>query len=92
MPQKRHSVDQIIAKLRKVDVLLGKGTKVPEACKQIGVTEQTYYRWRQKYGGMQPEMTKQFKALEKENARLKKMVAEQALDMEILKEAAKGNW
>jgi len=92
MPQKRHSVDQIIAKLRKADVLLGKGTKVPEACKQIGVTEQTYYRWRQKYGGMQPEMTKQFKALEKENARLKKMVAEQALDMEILKEAAKGNW
>ena len=71
---------------------MGKGTKVPEVCKQIGVTEQTYYRWRQKYGGMQPEMTKQFKALEKENARLKKMVAEQALDMEILKEAAKGNW
>ena len=92
MPQKRHSVDQIIEKLRKADVLLGKGTKVPEVCKQIGVTEQTYYRWRQKYGGMQPEMTKQFKALEKENARLKKMVAEQALDMEILKEAAKGNW
>ena len=92
MPQKRHSVDQIIAKLRKADVLLGKDTKVPEVCKQIGVTEQTYYRWRQKYGGMQPEMTKQFKALEKENARLKKMIAEQALDMEILKEAAKGNW
>ncbi len=92
MPQKRHSVDQIIAKLRKADVQLGKGTKVPEVCKQIGITEQTYYRWRQKYGGMQPGMTKQFKALEKENARLKKMVAEQALDMEILKEAAKGNW
>ena len=56
------------------------------------ITEQTYYRWRQKYGDMQPEMAKQFKALEKENARLKKMVAEQALDMDILKEAAKGNW
>ena len=56
------------------------------------VTEQTYYRWRQKYGGMKPEMAKQLKALEKENSRLKKMVAEQALDMEILKEAAKGNW
>ena len=92
MPQKRHSVDQIIAKLRKADVQLGKGTKVPEVCKQIEITEQTYYRWRQKYGGMQPEMTKQFKALEKENARLKRVVAEQALDMEILKEAAKGNW
>ena len=56
------------------------------------VTEQTYYRWRQKYRGLKPEMAKQLKALERENARLKKMVAEQALDMEILKEAAKGNW
>ena len=65
---------------------------MPEVCKQLEITEQTYYRWRQKYGGMQPEMAKQLKALEKENARLKKMVAEQALDMEILKEAAKGNW
>ena len=92
MAQKRHSVDQIISKLRKADVELGKGKKVPEVCKQIGITEQTYYRWRQKYGGMQPEMAKQLKALEKENSRLKKMVAEQALDMEILKEAAKGNW
>ena len=92
MSQKRHSVDQIIAKLRRADVLLGQDTKVPEICKQLQNAEQTYYRWRQKYGGMQPEMTKQFKALEKENARLKKMVAEQALDMEILKEAAKGNW
>ncbi len=92
MSQKRHGVDQIIAKLRKADVELGKGKKVPEVCKLIAITEQTYYRWRQKYGGMQPEMAKQLKALEKENARLKKMVAEQALDMEILKEAAKGNW
>jgi putative transposase len=92
MAQKRHTVDQIISKLRKADVELGKGKKVPEVCKQIEITEQTYYRWRQKYGGMQPEMAKQLKSLEKENARLKKMVAEQALDMEILKEAAKGNW
>ena len=66
--------------------------KVPEVCKQLEITEQTYYRWRQKYGGMQPAMAKQLKALEKENARLKKMVAEQTLDMEILKEATKGNW
>ena len=92
MPQKRHAVDQIVAKLRKADVELGKGKKVPEICKLLEVTEQTYYRWRQKYGGMKPEMAKQLKTLEKENARLKKMVAEQALDMEILKEAAKGNW
>ncbi len=92
MSQKRHSVDQIISKLRKADVELGKGKKVPEVCKLISITEQTYYRWRQKYGSMQPEMAKELKALQKENARLKKMVAEQALDMEILKEAAKGNW
>ena len=92
MPQKRHTVDQIVAKLRKADVELGKGKKVPEICKLLEVTEQTYYRWRQKYGGMKPEMAKQLKTLEKENARLKKMVAEQAIDMEILKEAAKGNW
>ena len=71
---------------------MGKGKKVPEVCKTLGITGQTYYRWRQKYGGMQPEMAKQLKALEKENARLKKLVANQALDMEILKEAAKGNW
>ena len=92
MSQKRHSVDQIIAKLRRAEVLLGKDTKVPDICKQLEIAEQTYYRWRQKYGGMQPEMAKQLKTLEKENARLKKMVAEPALDMDILKEAAKGNW
>ena len=92
MPQKRYGVDQIIPMLRRADVELGKGKKVPEVCKRLGIKQQTYYRWRQKYGGMAPEMTKELKALQKENARLKKMVAEQALDMEILKEAAKGNW
>lgn len=91
MKQKRHSVDQIIPKLRQADVELGKGKKVPEICKVLGITEQTYYRWRQKYGGMQPSMTKELRALQKENARLKNLVAEQALDMEILKEAARGN-
>ena len=92
MSQKRYGVDQIIPMLRRADVELGKGKKVPEVCKLLGIAGQTYYRWRQKYGGMAPEMTKELKALQKENARLKKMVAEQALDMEILKEAAKGNW
>ena len=92
MKQKQHTVDQVIAKLRRADVHLGKGLKVPEICKQLEITEQTYYRWRQKYGGMQPEMAKELKALQKENARLKKVVADQVLDMEILKEAAKGNW
>jgi len=78
--------------LRRADVELGKGKKVPEVCKVLGIAQQTYFRWRQKYGGMAPEMGKELKALQKENARLKKMVAEQALDMEILKEAAKGNF
>ena len=72
MSQKRHSVDQIIAKLRRADLLFGKDTKVPEICKQLDIAEQTYYRWRQKYGGRQPEMAKQLKTLEKENARLKR--------------------
>lgn len=92
MGQKRHGADEIVAKLRRADVELGKGKKVPDVCKLLGITEQTYYRWRQKYGGMQPDMVKELKALQKENARLKRMVANQALDMEILKEAAKGNW
>ena len=90
--KKRFSGPQIVAKLRQSDVLIGQGKNVPEICKEIEISQQTYYRWRQKYGGMAPEMTKELKALQKENARLKKMVAEQALDMEILKEAAKGNW
>ena len=92
MSQKRHTADQIIAKLRRADILLGKGMKAPEVCKQLEIAEQTYYRWRQKYGGMQPEMAKELKALQKGDARLKKRGAEQALDMEFLKEAAKGYW
>ena len=87
MKQKRFTVDQIIPKLREADVDLGKGMKVPDVCKKLGITTQTYYRWRQKYGGMAPDMAKELKAVQKENARLKKLVAEQALDMEILKEA-----
>ena len=92
MKQQRHSVEQIIAKLRRADVELGKDRKVPEVCKILEITEQTYYRWRQKYGGMAPTMAKEMKALQQENARLKKVVANQALDMEILKEAASGNF
>jgi len=90
--KKRHSAEQVVAKLRQADVALGQGLKVPEVCKQLGISQQTYYRWRQKYGGMAPEMAKQLKALEKENARLKKVVADQALDIQILKEAARPNW
>ena len=90
--KKRHSGPQIVAKLRQADVLIGQGKTVPEACKEIEVSEQTYYRWRQKYGGMSPDMIKQLRALQKENARLKKVVADQALDIAILKEAAEGNF
>ncbi|MEM1213245.1 MAG: transposase, partial [Planctomycetota bacterium] len=85
--KKRHSPEQIVAKLRQADVELSKGMKVPEVCRRLGVSEQTYYRWRTKYGGMDPLMAEQMKALEKENAfrwRLKKLVADQALDMAIL--------
>ena len=89
--KKRHSTEQIVARLRQADVELGKGLKVPEVCKQLGITAQTYYRWRQKYGGMAPEMARHMKALEKENVRLKKLVADQALDNQILKEAARPN-
>jgi putative transposase len=91
MKQQRHSVEQIIAKLRQADVELGKNRKVPEVCKILEITEQTYYRWRQKYGGMAPSMAKELKALQQENSRLKKLVANQALDMEILREAARPN-
>jgi len=92
MSQKRYDVDQIIPILRRADVELGSGKKVPEVCRLLGITSQTYYRWRQKYGDMQPEMAKELKALQKENARLKRLVADQALDNAILKEAAKGNF
>ena len=90
--KKRHSAEQVVAKLRQAHVALGKGLKVPEVCKQLGISEQTYYRWRKQYGGMAPETAKQLKALERENTRLKKLVADQALDIQILKEAARGNW
>jgi len=88
----RHSAEQIVVKLRQADVELGKGMKVPDVCKALGISEQTYYRWRTKYGGMAPEMAREMKALEKENARLKRVVADQALDIQILKEAARPNW
>jgi transposase-like protein len=90
--KRKHSGPQIVAKLRQADVLLGQGKTVPEACKEIEISEQTYYRWRQKYGGMSPDMIKQLRALQKENVRLKRVVADQAVDIAILKEAAEGNF
>ena len=90
--KKKHSGPQIVAKLRQADVLIGQGKGVPELCRQIEISQQTYYRWRQKYGGMSPDMIKQLRELQKENARLKMVVADQALDNAILKEAALGNY
>jgi transposase-like protein len=84
--------EQIINKLREVEILLSKGATVGEACKKIEVTEQTYYRWRKQYGGMHIEQAKRLKELEKENSRLKKLVADLSLDNAILKEASRGNF
>ncbi len=92
MPKKRFTSEQIIGKLRDAEIALAKGQAVPLVCKQIGVTEQTYYRWRKEYGGLKVEQAKKLRELEKENARLKKLVADMALDNDILKEAASGNF
>jgi transposase-like protein len=92
MPRKRFTSEQIIGKLREAEVALAKGRTMPLVCKQIGVTEQTYYRWRKEYGGLKIDQAKKLKELEKENARLKKLVADMALDNDILKEAASGNF
>jgi transposase-like protein len=92
MARKRFTAEQIITKLREMEVLLAKGATVQEGCRRIGVTEQTYYRWRKEYGGLDIVQAKRLKDLEKENARLKKLIAEQALDIEILKEASRGNF
>jgi transposase-like protein len=92
MAKKRYGAEQIINRLREVEVMLSNGSTVGEASKKIGVTEQTYYRWRKQYGGMRVEQAKRLKELEKENAQLKKLVADLSLDNAILKEVSKGNF
>jgi len=92
MVKKSHSPEQVINKLREAEILLNQGASVGEASRKIGVTEQTYYRWRKEYGGMRIEQAKRLKELEKENARLKKLVADISLDNAILKEVAEGNF
>lgn len=89
--KKNFSGTEIIGKLRQADVLISHGKTVPEVCREIGVTSQTYYRWRNKYGGMSPDMIKQLRELQKENARLRRVVSDQAIDIAILKEVAQGN-
>jgi putative transposase len=90
--QRRHTPEQVIRKLREGDRLLGEGKSVAEVCKALEVSEPTYHRWRNQYGGMKADDAKRLKELERENARLRKAVADLTLDKLILKEAAEGNW
>jgi transposase-like protein len=92
MAKKRYSAEQIIGHLREAEILLSQGKTVREAVRQIGITEQTYYRWRKEYGGMDVSQARRLKELEQENQRLKKLVGDQALDISILKEVNRGNF
>ncbi len=92
MPGKRYGAQEIINKLREAEVLLASGQSLQQACRRIGVSKQTLYRWRQEYGGLRMDRARRFKDLEKENGRLKRAVAELTLDNQILKEAAEGNY
>jgi len=91
MAKKKYTAEQIIAMLREVEVLLAQGQTVAHAVRHIGIVEQTYYRWRKEYGGMKVDQAKRLRELEKENGRLKKLVADQALDIAILKDISSGN-
>lgn len=92
MSHKRYPIDQIITKLREAEVRISRGETVAQACKAIEVNEQTYYRWRKQYGGLKSDQAKRLKELEKENARLRSVVADLSLDNAILKETSKGNF
>jgi transposase-like protein len=89
---KRYTAEQIVAKLREHEKLQGQGLTIPQACKRIGVSDQTFYRWRTKYGALKEDEAHRLKALEQENGRLKRIVAEQALDISMLKDLNKGKW
>ena len=90
--KKRHTPEQIVRKLRQADEKLASGASVPEVARELGISEATFHRWRNQYGGMKADAMKRLKELEKENARLKKLVADQALDIQILKEASRKNF
>ncbi|EAQ34199.1 ISDet3, transposase orfA [Nitrobacter sp. Nb-311A] len=92
MPQKKHKPEEIVAKLRQVDVLLSQGRSVGEAVRSIGVTQFTYYRWRKEFGGLKRDQVQRLKELEKENGRLRKAVSDLTLEKLVLKEAASGNF
>ena len=92
MPRKHYKAEAIILKLREAEVLLSQGAAVEEVCRKIEVNKQTYYRWRKEYGGLRVDQAQRLRELEKENGRLKKLVADLALDKQILQEASRGNW
>jgi len=92
MKRRRHTPEQIIRKLREAERLIGEGRTIPEAAKAIEISEQTYHRWRNQYGGMKADDAKRLKELERENGRLKAIVADQALEVRALKEISRGNW
>jgi putative transposase len=92
MPAKRFTVEQIVAKLREAERLQGQGMTIPQVCKRLGVSEQTFYRWRVKFGALKEDEAQRLKALELENARLKRIVAEQALDISMLKDLSRGKF
>ena len=92
MKRRRHTPEQILRKLREAERMLGEGKTIPEAAKELGISEQTYHRWRNRYGGMKANDAKRLKELERENSSLKAIVADQALENRALKEIARGNW
>jgi transposase-like protein len=92
MKRRRHTPEQIIRKLREAERLLGEGKTIPEAAKELGISENTFHRWRKQYGGMKADDAKRLKELERENAALKRIVADKELEVVALKEIAKGNW
>ena len=89
---KRHSPEQIVRKLRQAEARLAAGASIPEAARELGISEATFHRWKARYGGMSSQETKRLKELEKENARLKKLLAEKELDIDMLKEVSQGNF
>ena len=92
MSRRRHTPEQIVRKLREADRMLGEGAELAEVCRHLQVSEATYHRWRNQYGGMKADDTKRLKELERENARLKRIVADKELEIDALREVAKGNW
>jgi transposase-like protein len=92
MKRSRHTPEQVIRKLREAEVMLGEGRTIAEAAKELGVSEQTFHRWRNQYGGMKADEVKRLKELERENRQLKSIVADQALENRALKEISRGNW